>query len=766
MNTSPQIKPKLKIKAKYIGPIMQLDHVLSSGKQNLIFARNGSGKSFIARALRHLDGKANTNTTDTEIPNLLVSEEADTGDGFFKLFEGNTEIGGIELRTNPSSISRSNPAYLFHVFSEDYVDEEIRNRLEKLDGEITHEIVIGKENAELDTLATTIASQKADQIKKRNELNEIFDTAKTKLKSDFAIVASLGAFKSLTPDVFFQASTFSTDTSLSTIEVLLQNYNVFKSLPSDPTIPNKVEFELTFDSTAASEALITLTSMSTVEESFKKRISENPAFFEFGLGQLNADQDQCPFCTQELNSVGLNAIAAYKAYFKDEEARHKARIQSMLEAIEHSTRNLSDLRQRSQKSKIDFDALKEYFPTMKEEEFSECSEHLDTMSDYFMKLCEALKSKLNGLNQKVSPPELNQAAIESIQSAFATNNGLIDKIAALVADSSNERRNLQASACSAMLNAFAEDQATKIEDLRSLESKIAEDKAKHDALAKNHGEKAAARDRVADTFSTLLSRFFRKKYSFDKTTFKVHRNNKEMLRGGDRTLSDGEKSVMAFCYFIAQTHLRVDTNEDYRKLYFVFDDPVTSMSFDYIYSIIMCLKLLRISDEGEIGFNLESTWHKPKMLILTHNNYFYNVASTNKIVESRGLYQLVGGSTTHQLRSQEAFATPHALQLQDVYEVSNGGKKPDHTTPNSIRSVIESIGKFVQPDKKQFGDFVKLVLDEHGIEIKSTLIQDLCHGGKIDDTPHVEEDLTLAATEAIEIVRKYAPGQLTRLDNT
>ena len=60
----------------------------------------------------------------------------------------------------------------------------------------------------------------------------------------------------------------------------------------------------------------------------------------------------------------------------------------------------------------------------------------------------------------------------------------------------------------------------------------------------------------------LLKRFFGDKYSFDGGTFKVRRNNKEMLRGGDRTLSDGEKSAMAFCYFLAQTHLRVQSNDE------------------------------------------------------------------------------------------------------------------------------------------------------------------------------------------------------------
>ena len=58
MNAIP--KPHLSIKAQHIGPIMKLDQTLSNRKQNLIFARNGMGKSFIARALRLLDQSASS----------------------------------------------------------------------------------------------------------------------------------------------------------------------------------------------------------------------------------------------------------------------------------------------------------------------------------------------------------------------------------------------------------------------------------------------------------------------------------------------------------------------------------------------------------------------------------------------------------------------------------------------------------------------------------------------------------------------------------
>jgi len=44
-----------------------------------------------------------------------------------------------------------------------------------------------------------------------------------------------------------------------------------------------------------------------------------------------------------------------------------------------------------------------------------------------------------------------------------------------------------------------------------------------------------------------------------------------------------------------------------------------------------------------------------------------------------------------------------------------------------------------------------------------SLINDLCHGGKFEDPPHKEEDIKEAAKEAIEVVRRFAIGQLKKL---
>lgn len=150
MNVPASPKPILKISARHIGPIMSLDASLSDNKQNLIFARNGTGKSFLARSLRLLDEGALEGVTPQDMPDLLVSEESSTKQGTFLLYEDDVCIGSIGLNCTSKTVSFSTPRYIFHVFSEDYVDFHLRQKSFELDGEITREIIVGQENLALD----------------------------------------------------------------------------------------------------------------------------------------------------------------------------------------------------------------------------------------------------------------------------------------------------------------------------------------------------------------------------------------------------------------------------------------------------------------------------------------------------------------------------------------------------------------------------------------------------------------------------------------
>ena len=765
MNTPATPKSALRIEAAHIGPIMRLNQDLSADKQNLIYARNGTGKSFIARALRLLDQTVFSRHEQSSIPDLLVSEESSDGAGSFCLYEGSSCIGSLELNTRSKTVARVEPSYIFHVFTEDYIDEEVRNRLEELDGEIQHEIIIGRENVELDQKELELDSKTKDLRQRQEALATEFSNRKNKHKTDFSIVASLGAFKSLSVDAYFGSSPYSSNPEGTSLKTLHSQYNRFKSLPTDPAVPTRLSFEgPDVDLHSVHEALQKVTSPSTVCTDFKAKIETNPGFFETGLALHREHPDECPFCTQPVQGPAIAAINMYVQYFKDEEAQEKDRLNRLIEQLDAGIAKTRQCSLQHLREQPVYDGLRSYFPSLADKALEDPLELLDDVTGYLDGLKRCIQEKQKDLTKTVEAAAGDLTSMMSaVLSTIERNNSLFNQLQTLANNSSAERRRIQNASCKRLQEEFYEENREAVLRIRELESdckKLDEDIVE---LRRLHGETASARDRVVSTFSALLKRFFGDKYTFDGTAFKVRRNNREMRRGSDRTLSDGEKAGLAFCYFLAQTHLRVNSIEDYEKLYFVFDDPVTSMSFDYVYTIIQSLKLLRIDGDGEIQFNLRSDLHRPKMLILTHNNYFFNVSNANRIVQPRGLFQLVPGESEHELASQKVFATPHTLHLKAVYDVANGSCRADHTTSNSIRSVIEGIWRFCRPDFSNMEEFIGYLIAEHEIEIKSVMINDLSHGGKAADPLHDEEDIKQAAVDAIAVVEEFAEGQLKDL---
>lgn len=765
MNVPATPKPFLKISARHIGPIMSLDATLSKNKQNLIFARNGTGKSFLARSLRLLDESALEGVTPQDMPNLLVSEESSSKQGTFQLYEDDACIGSLGLNCTSKTVSFSAPQYIFHVFSEDYVDFHLRQKSFELDGEIAHEIIIGQENLTLDEKENESGSVKESLAKSRKTLDEAFASQRKKLQADFQINASLGSFRSLNTNLYFEASPFSVESSDQRLSQLLASFNKFKSLPNDPNLPTATAPNgLGLDWEILNLALARVTSPSSVAEEVKLKIAEDPDFFRSGLKLATASAKDCPFCTQSLTQAAQFALSKYQEYFEDAEAREKDALMSLVKDVSAARSKVEKWKGKYLTAKSAFDELKAYFPSVQEKKTEDESAALEAIDANLAAILEALEVKQQSLDTPQEGP-VDSAAFDydEFVKIGERNGKLFEDLASLVNNSSNERKSIQNNAYGAFLKKYCTAHSTDIETIRLLTKQVQTLQGEIDELRRTQGDKADARTRVAETFTILLNRFFGAKYTFEPNEFKVLREQKNMERGGDRTRSDGEKAVMAFCYFIAQCHLKVTSNEDYARLYFVFDDPVNSMSFDYVYAIVQTLKLLRIGAAGELEFNPKSGNPRPRMLVLTHNNYFYNVASSNGAIPKSGLFQLVPGTTQHTLASQKGFASPHQQQLKHVHDVSVGDVEPDFMTPNSIRSVVESMWKFCRPDVVDFGAFFEFLIDECEIELKSVLINDLSHGGKFDDPPHKAEDIVEAAREAISVVERFAQGQLKHL---
>lgn len=771
MSTPPN--PAFKIQATYLGPIFSVDAELSKNAQNLVFARNGTGKSFLSRAFRYLDLHRQGKDV-SKAAFYLVSDESADAKGSFSFSRGTNALGTLNLEKSGDIVAANVPDTIFHVFSEDFVHDELRDRQYVIDGEIENQIAVDSSNIELkDTQEELKKAQEAEQAADA-ELRSKLDTAKVEsLVEKAGINKNLSEYRQLNLENILERFSVKPDAPEKTFASILSDLDSLKSIPAEPVYPETLGAIASedIDLKALEKCLQKVTSPSSVSEEIKKKIDTHHGFYETGT-QIIQDEHRttCPFCEQGISTPDPKTIIdAYVSYFADEEEKHKKELRAYFSKLNQKDSSLKEIETQLTRQKSRYDELKHYVPSKKDVEIADGEAALKNARAAISAIKSTLEHKAKTLVSAHTLPADDLAAhLATINGIIEDNNTKIAELTSAVEKADDERKALQRKACDVFVQEFAVNSWLAIEALRNFH-KAVQSKQKELIDLEKAVPSTNARDRVAETFELLLKEFFAEKYVFDRKNFVLKRGDKEMERGPHRTLSDGEKTAIAFCYFVACIHRKVASNSDYRKLFLVFDDPITSMSYDFVFSIAQTLKNLNISDQGEVSINPAkidgNKNRRPDLLVLTHSSYFFNISRTNSVIKKDATFSLYKDGSTHKLVHLHSYVAPFEQQLEHVYRVGNGDD-PDHSTGNAIRQVLEAVGRFCRPDKSHdLSNFITFLAGDQGFQIKSVLINSLSHGTYYDETPS-PDDLKLACEETIAVVERFAIGQLELLKKT
>jgi len=738
---------------------MELDSVLSKQKQNIIFANNGTGKSFLSRAFRSI--KLAEQIDEKDLHNSLNSQESILRTGSFEFGYADQLLLKLELRSNQTVAITRDPDTIFHVFSSDFVDEELRTRGYTIDDEIDHEIIVGTENSDLMDLQATFAETQIQKTALWAAVSTLFANAKNQLKDNFAIRANLNNYKALSPEQLLQLPPRSTDAK--TLLDLKEDFDTLASAPEDIAAPaTKSEISHEID---VADLHTTLSTTYPDQETFSKikdDFRENSDFFLTGIS--HSDGESCYFCKQNFGTNAKNLFHLYEAYLEDKTIVTQKKLTEFVKSLQKIINELTEASVQNSNSTIKYGEAAKYFS-----DFEDLS--IDSLNEPVSLAVKAIESYIATIEQKkveLTKPieDLDfgefEKKLETLNETIRRNNNRFSLLENAIKNRSRERSNIQRNACVEVLYAVFEQTKDQINLYLSQSQLEINQKAEIEQLKLTSGDKVKAKLKVADTFSRLIYTMFGPKYTFDKDNFILKIGEEEMTRGGAGTFSDGEKSIIAFCYYIAQMHLIVETKDDYPKIFMVIDDPMTSLSNNYIFSVTNLLKNMRIKD-GDIVLSPSSD-PRPKKLILTHNDYFFNIISGSNVVKKSGHFELSEEGDNHVIRNQSDFLSPHSSHLKVVYLVASGRKPPDFQTGNSIRSVIEGIWRFCRNDKPNLTEFLTLASDEHDVSVSSSLINQLSHAVSFSDIGFVESDIIQACVDAINIVDCFASGQTSVLE--
>lgn len=744
------------IMCQNIAPIENLARVIKSGSLKMgVFANNGSGKTFISRLFRLTEKQDELVLEDnSKSPtDKLLTFGKSSGSFSFKVADkdGNVKDDFSISITKGQIPIIPKTKYLYHTFNQDYVEQNIQVLGYEKNSDIEG-FILGKVNIDLKDDEDNLAKiEKEDKELSEQVEKEINNYVQENI-SNIQNIKRLSEYAYLSPKEIFQGIEKDLYEVSKSIDELFADYNKIKSVPenlSDIGTVDKIniDFELLNE---IKENLNKEFSLSLLAEDFKQKIKSKQVFVETGVTLLSGTENNtCPFCEQELHEKAISLIDNYTNYLNDTESKTIKLFKSNSELLSNLITSLKVIENTNLKQINLFNEYKtKYIPSSEEVELG--SLNVETIQQAIHSYIGIIEEKLKDISK---PIEIENSIIENIEKHQTLLNKIIDsnnEQIKLINTKKNqigeENKAIRREICKYAYNHLVEANKTNIKTIFQLREKW--ETLDKEIKKKKEQQKVSKRKKVASTIKTVLNYFFSDKYTLDEETFRLvfYKTALEKDQAKD-VLSEGEKNIVAFAYYIGDTHLKVEREDDYEKLFFIIDDPISSMDFTHVYTLCGVIR-----DISKIIDKLK----RERFIVFTHNNDFMRVLTANNIVDKKLLLK------KGELKDfNNNLTVPYINHLMDVYNIARKGENANHTTANSIRHIIETLTKFQNIDisKEGIAEYIKKNIPN---DTKSfTLINDLSHGGwRSEQSPITEDDYKDVCETIIKHIETNFNGQI------
>lgn len=747
-------KIKTNISCENIAPIENLNKEVQSGTLKIgVFANNGSGKTFISRLFRLTENQTKLELEDdrTSPTDKLISFGKNNAKFSFSIVdkEGNTK-DDFNIKLSKGELPEiPKTDYIYHTFNQDYVEDNIRALGYEKDSEIEG-FILGKLNIDL--------KDDEEKLKKIEEEGTLLsDQVKSEITgylndniNSIQNIKRLGEYRNLNFDEIFKSIDKEAIPVSKSFQELLDDYNKIKSVPENledilPVNRINLDFEQLSEIKDNCEKEYTL---SNLAEDFKSKIKEKQLFIETGM-ELIDQQKKCPFCEQELKQDALSLIDNYTKYLNDTEARTIKLFKSYKKTIDEIISEIKAIEVFNSKRVLDYNTYKnKYIPSCAKIELDKLN--IEEAESNLKKIEEVIDKKLSNISVSIEFNELLLDEIEKnqalINNTVDSNNKEIDSINGKKNRINDENKNTRKALCNSAFNNLVSSHKTNIKNIIKLRAGYKS--LNEEIKKKKEQQKVSKKDKVAETIKSVLNYFFADKYSLDSDSFRlVFKRNILEKNQAKNVLSEGEKNIVAFAYYIGDCHLKIDSEDDYKNLFFVIDDPISSMDFTHVYTLSGVIR-----DIDKIIDKLQ----RVKFILFTHNNDFMRVLTSNNILDKKLL--LKNGEL---IDFNNNLTVPYISHLMDVYDIANNGGVPNHTTANSIRHIIETLTKFYKIDTSR-ESIAEYIRDNIPSDTRAyTLINDLSHGGwRSEQAPITDDDFTEICSTLIEHIESEYKGQI------
>nr|WP_320038138.1 AAA family ATPase [uncultured Bacteroides sp.] len=411
----------------------------------------------------------------------------------------------------------------------------------------------------------------------------------------------------------------------------------------------------------------------------------NSDWVKEGLGYLQTEQNEkkqiCPFCQEK--TISNTLLENIKNYF---DASYEADIDSLKSYLEQYVQSIQSI-----PSNTFFEANPKFESYKKDFEIKYRS---------FVKVIENNKKIIEDKIKTPSVPVKLKVSIKELEEL----NEIIQKINILVKEHNNNidqkevvKRSIKKTFWEIMrweydqtISSFNIDILASNNKIKALSGAINEYTTKiasqNIIISEQQKQTINVEDAIININCGLVD------LGINDFEIKNHSKNLYKLVRGDnqervfRSLSEGEKMIISFLYFIELCRGKKEVTETGKKKVIVIDDPISSLSHIYVFNV------------GRLIHNefLRNEKYE-QVFLLTHSLYFfYEMTDTNKNrrKENQKLFRLrknTSGSEILEMSYEEIQNDYHSYWF-----VIKDDKQPAALIANCMRNIIEYFFNFVE----------------------------------------------------------------------
>lgn len=399
---------------------------------------------------------------------------------------------------------------------------------------------------------------------------------------------------------------------------------------------------------------------------------------------IDGEKGVCPFCQQK--TITQNFLEQINAYFDESYNRDKFQIEQMISRYDEEIKKATD-----------------FFNAIKDDSFLEKNKvEIESLS---ANLISVLEQNLNTLREKAKTPSIQVSLqsiskiIESINSIIKNANNEITLYNQRIADIKGSKSKikdrfwkLMRQKYNSVIELYATNEKSYEQSVKNarkeLQTKTSEINT-NTALIEENRKKTVNIDEAVENIKNGLidigiTDFTIEKYSEEEALYRLKREDSD--EDVFKTLSEGEKMVISFLYFIELCKGESTAERGSNKKIVVIDDPISSLSHIYVFNIG------RLIHEEFL-----MTKKYDQLFILTHSLYFfYELTNINheKRKETQKLFRICKNTESSYFEDMKYEDIQNDYQA--YWYIIKDKKQAPALIANCMRNVIEYFFNFVE----------------------------------------------------------------------